>query len=52
MVTFENVENHYVHRIMYLEAFLQQLANFHGCGGLSILQALGFFATTCKLSRS
>jgi hypothetical protein len=43
MVAFKNVKNHYVQRIMYLEVFLQQLANFYGCGDLSTLQALGFF---------
>jgi hypothetical protein len=35
---------------VYLEAFLQQLANYQGHGCLLILQDLGFFAT-CKLSR-
>jgi hypothetical protein len=51
MVAFKNVKNHYVQRIVYLEAFLQQLANYQGHGCLLILQDLGFFATTCKLSR-
>jgi hypothetical protein len=52
MVALKNVKNNYVQIIVYFEAFLQQLASFQGCGCLLILQVLGFFATTCKLSRS